>query len=67
MTIHSPKTEHHESHERRVIPIFPELVQPLQDAWDAAPEGATEPAPEPEAEEQNEKPKPQGRGKRGRK
>jgi integrase len=39
ITIHSPKTEHFEGHEKRVIPIFPELMRPLQDAWDAAEEG----------------------------
>jgi integrase len=36
MTIHSPKTEHHEGHEQRVIPIFPELASALQEAWDSA-------------------------------
>ncbi len=39
LTVHSPKTEHHVGHEKRVIPIFPELVQPLQEAWDAAAKG----------------------------
>jgi integrase len=31
MTIHSPKTEHHEGKESRVIPIFPELRPYLED------------------------------------
>jgi len=39
MTIHSSKTEHHEGHERRVIPIFEELAGPLEEAWDMADEG----------------------------
>jgi integrase len=29
--IHSPKTEHHEGHETRLIPLFPELREPLED------------------------------------
>ena len=36
LTIHSPKTEHHEGHEMRVIPIFPELATALQEVWDGA-------------------------------
>ena len=32
----APKTEHHEGRESREIPIFPELVEPLRDAWDQA-------------------------------
>ena len=36
LTVPSPKTEHHEGHEKRIIPIFPEIAGPLQDAWDAA-------------------------------
>ena len=39
LTVPSPKTEHHEDREARVIPIFLELVQPLQEAWDLADEG----------------------------
>jgi integrase len=35
----APKTEHHENRGTRDIPIFPELVQPLQEAWDQAEEG----------------------------
>ena len=38
LTVPSPKTEHHEGREQRIIPIFPELVQPLRDAWEAADE-----------------------------
>ena len=32
MTVHSPKTEHHEGKRARVIPIFPELRPYLEDA-----------------------------------
>ncbi len=37
--ISSPKTEHHEGGECRYIPMFPELVQPLNEVWDQATEG----------------------------
>lgn len=40
LTVHSPKTEHHEGGEARVIPLFPEIRGPLEEAFDAAPEGA---------------------------
>ena len=40
MVIHAPKTEHHSAGGVRVCPIFPELAPYLQEAWDAAPEGA---------------------------
>ncbi|MEX1026418.1 MAG: phage integrase SAM-like domain-containing protein, partial [Candidatus Paceibacterota bacterium] len=40
MTIHAPKTEHHETGGVRQCPIFPELRPYLEAAWDAAPEGA---------------------------
>jgi integrase len=36
--IHSPKTEHHEGKSWRYIPLFPELVRPVDELWDAAPE-----------------------------
>jgi len=39
--ITSPKTKRHRGHDRRVCPIFPEVLPFLQEAWDAAPEGAT--------------------------
>jgi len=39
MTVHSPKTEHHEGKDYRVIPIFPELRPYLEAAFDEAPEG----------------------------
>ncbi len=39
MTIHSPKTEHHEGGESRQIPIFPELRPYLEQVWDEAAEG----------------------------
>lgn len=41
MTIHSPKTEHHDGGDCRVIPIFPEVRPFLEEAWDAAEEGET--------------------------
>jgi integrase len=40
ITIHSPKTEHHEGGESRIIPIFPELRPHLQEVWDLAEDGA---------------------------
>jgi integrase len=40
ITVHSPKTEHHPGKECRTIPLFPELRSILEDAYDAAPEGA---------------------------
>ncbi len=36
----SPKTEHHAGRGSRVIPLFPELKPCLEEAWDAAEEGA---------------------------
>ncbi len=38
--IRCEKTEHTEGREWREIPFFPEIVPHLQEAWDAAPEGA---------------------------
>jgi integrase len=38
--VHSPKTEHHEGHESRVVPIFPELRRHLEAVWDEAADGA---------------------------
>jgi integrase len=40
ITVTSPKTEHHEGRGSRVIPMFPELVEPLRDAWEQAGDGA---------------------------
>lgn len=40
MTVSSPKTEHHEGHESRVVPMFPELLSYLQEAFEQADEGA---------------------------
>ncbi|MHB1157669.1 MAG: site-specific integrase [Phycisphaerales bacterium] len=40
ITVRSPKTEHHEGHGERIIPLFPELAPLLQKAFDEAPEGA---------------------------
>ena len=39
MLIHSPKTEHHDGKESRVVPIFPELRPYLEEAWEQAEEG----------------------------
>jgi len=33
-TVHSPKTEHHEGGESRVVPIFPELRPYLDEVWE---------------------------------
>ncbi len=38
IVIHSPKTEHHEGHENRVIPLFPELRLYLDKMRDQSPE-----------------------------
>jgi integrase len=38
--VRSPKTEHHEGKESREIPLFPELKSLLDEAYDAAPDGA---------------------------
>ena len=40
LLIHSPKTEHHEGKESRWIPLFPELREHLEAAFDRAAEGA---------------------------
>ncbi len=39
-TVPSPKTEHHEGHESRVVPLFPELAGFLRDAFELAADGA---------------------------
>jgi integrase len=39
--IPSPKTERNPEKAFRIIPIFPELFEPLQDVYDTAPEGST--------------------------
>ena len=38
--IRSPKTEHHEGKDSRLVPIFPELRPHLEAAWDQAADGA---------------------------
>ena len=38
--VRSPKTAHHPGGESRMIPLFPELLGPLQEVWEAAREGA---------------------------
>ncbi len=40
LLIRSPKTEHHEGKDSRLVPIFPELRPFLEAAWDAAADGA---------------------------
>ena len=40
ITVHSPKTEHHEGGESRVIPIFPELLPHLRQQFEVAETGA---------------------------
>ena len=39
LNVRSPKTEHHPGGERRTVPLFPELVGPLADLYELAPEG----------------------------
>ena len=39
ITVHSPKTEHHEGKESRQIPIFPELRPYLEEVWEQAEPG----------------------------
>jgi integrase len=39
LNVRSVKTERYAGHERRTVPITPKLMQVLQDAFDAAPEG----------------------------
>jgi integrase len=41
ITVHSPKTEGHDGKASRIVPLFPELAEPLQAAFDAAAPGAT--------------------------
>ena len=40
MTVTSPKTEHHPGGESRTVPITPDLQSFIEEAWDAAPDGA---------------------------
>lgn len=40
MLVHSPKTEHYEGKDSRLVPITDELRPYLEAAWDRAPEGA---------------------------
>ncbi len=40
LLIRSPKTEHHEGKDSRLVPIFPELRPYLEAAWDIAADGA---------------------------
>jgi integrase len=43
MTVHSPKTAHHEGKESRLVPLFPELLEYLEDARELAGELANDP------------------------
>ena len=40
MIVHSPKTEHHEGKELRIVPLFPELRKHLEEAYEIAPTGS---------------------------
>ena len=40
LTVRSPKTEHHSGRGERLVPIFDELLSPLEECFDAAPEGS---------------------------
>jgi integrase len=40
MTVHSPKTEHHEGGQSRQVPLFPELLSYLREVWEQAEPGA---------------------------
>jgi integrase len=40
LTVRSPKTEHHSGRGERLVPIFDELLAPLDECFHAAPEGA---------------------------
>ncbi len=40
LRVTSPKTEHHDGKGSRVLPLFPELLEPLRSAFDAAEPGA---------------------------
>lgn len=39
-TVTSPKTEHHPGHETRIVPLFPEVAEALDETFTTAPEGA---------------------------
>jgi len=39
MVVHSPKTEHHQGKDRRIVPLYPELLPYLQEAFELAPPG----------------------------
>jgi len=39
MVVHSPKTEHHQGKDIRIVPIYPELLPHLQEAFDHAAAG----------------------------
>ena len=39
-TVRSPKTEHHEGKASRVVPLFPELLPHLREAYELAPPGS---------------------------
>ncbi|MBA4104824.1 MAG: hypothetical protein C0485_03620 [Pirellula sp.] len=49
MTMRSPKTEHHEGGDSRIIPIFPEPRPFLEDAWELAKDAVLAMVPEDRA------------------
>ena len=38
--VHSPKTEHHEGGDYRVVPLFPEVEAAMSELWNSLPAGA---------------------------
>lgn len=40
LTVHSPKTEHHEGKGSRIVPLFPEIRSRLEDLFEVSPEGS---------------------------
>jgi hypothetical protein len=39
MVVHSPKTEHHQGKDRRLVPLYPELLPYLQESFELAAAG----------------------------
>jgi len=42
MVIHAPKTAHHADGGVRIVPIFPEVRQALEELWETLPEGSSD-------------------------
>ena len=53
IVITSPKTERHRDGDKRICPIFPEVFPALQEAYEAAPEGAVRISPSIKSGEKN--------------